>query len=139
MEVNFVLTAVIASLGLAAGIIIAHLAKSEIKPGEKYFKLLAWVLLAAIAAALIYDRSTESLIAAAVLLAMIATNRLYLVYAALGAALAVSASIELPAILIFVYGLPAGTLLKKQKNWKKQLAASIILLVAVSALLKMVL
>jgi len=145
MEIlNYALVALVVSIGLILGKILAKIAKEEIKPGKKYLLILQKVLFCAIAAVLIYSSRTNvhyvwigGLIIFAYLSFFKRINHL-IISAILGIGFYLSSSTDhflLISALIFLYGLAAGSLFKE----KKMIAGNLIVFLAVSLLLFLVL
>ena len=145
MEIlNYALVALVVSIGVILGRILAWIAKEEIKPGKKYLLILQKALFCIIAAVLIYTNRTNvhyvwigGLILFAYLSFFKKINHL-VTSAILGAGFYLSSNTDqflLTSALIFLYSLPAGSLIKN----KKLLAGNLIIFLAVSLLLFLVL
>lgn len=130
MLIEYILTLVISFLGILLGGVLALIAPEELKAGEKYWKILEWFLLIIIIAVLIYYSS--NLIIAILLTALLVGLKIIKKeYPAMAFALFLGAYdnfLFLIGSLIFLYGLPKGTLdsmkIINVKNAKKQRVAS---------------
>lgn len=99
-------------LGLVAGVILAFLTKEELLPGEKYFKLLEKVLLLIIGVVIIsYVADFFSFFFIGLVLGVF-FRRLY-AYAGVLAAIESKEFLLLVSSLVFLLGLPHGTLIVK--------------------------
>lgn len=145
MEIlNYFLIAVVISTGLILGRILAKIAKEEIKPGRKYLIILQKIIFCSILILLMYLNKTNvhyiwigSVIIFAYLLFFneLCPGQIYL-FSGILFYLFSKTDYFLPAsALIFLQGLPIGTLLKKNKI----LALSILLFLAVSIILFLIL
>lgn len=113
----------IAFSGLFFGMLLAQIAPDEVKPGKKYFSILQYALSTAIAIVLLYNviNSQEQYLAivASFAVGIILAVLFKIKYLYLGIGLFSSALTKdvfaLLASLIFIYGLPAGTLLARKK------------------------
>lgn len=119
---NEILAFIISLLGLFAGLSLRKIAKEEIKPGAKYFKIIREVLFVAILLWFFFfskiDRTT---IVISVILFVILDFGFKNYYAVFGLAFGIAPGFVLSA-LIFVYGLPAGSLIKKKAILKHSLS-----------------
>jgi len=141
MEVlpTYGLTALLTSLGLLAGFILARYVKEELKDGDKYFILLKDVLAVVILGILfVATWNVFIVVIGLILLFMLYFNRKnYLItieYALLGILffLAFNLQNKLVMALIFVYGLPAGThYYAHQKKWLN-IALSLLVFMVIS-------
>ena len=140
MEIlNYALIALIASTGLILGRILAWTAKEEIKPGTKYFILIQKALFCIITAIIMYANRTNvhyiwtgALIIFAYLSLFKKINHL-IVSAVLAFGFYLGSKTDyflLISALTFLYGLPAGSLLKD----KKKLAINVAVFLALSIL-----
>lgn len=132
MEIlNYALVALVVSIGLILGRILAWIAKEEIKPGKKYLLILQKALFCAIAAVLMYANRTNvhyvwigGLIIFAYLSFFKKINHL-IISAILGAGFYISSNTDqflLTSALIFLYGMPAGSLMKNKKELALKIA-----------------
>lgn len=127
-----VLVLILSFLGLLGGVIISYFTKEELKPGEKYFLLLEKVLLLAISFTIIYYVGEFFLFLALGVLAGFIFRKAYF-YFGLALPLASETFLLLLSSLVFVFGLPHGTLLaskSKIKVVKKELIISANLFLA---------
>ncbi len=154
---NF-LAAVLAGLGVFCGAAIANYAKEELKPGRRYFIILEQAVLAAFAAAHIYYSAPFYSIALSSALFISSFFReqiekkskamfCYFAYAAFAVILFWSAGahffVQLASI-IFLYGIPSGSIvfMEKKKFGKLAFAFAVfavpfILIMALSSYLRM--
>lgn len=131
--INYLLTGIIAFLGLGAGIALAYIAPEELKDGKKYFILLQNFLLALILFFLLYFYRFNIILNIAFSLALLlllffylntktSQKIRYIDYVFLGIVFYLSAKntnlFLLQSALMFIYSLPAGSLLFniKKKN-----------------------
>ena len=115
-----VLIALIAFLGLLAGYLLTLLAKEEIKPGRKYFIILERAILIILALVLLSQVWTTKTFVIPFIIGLIMGYVLRLRYLYLGLALAASVSLSMEffvvvASLIFLHGLPYGSISSKLK------------------------
>ncbi len=119
MMIKLLIT-IIAFSGLLIGYLLTFLAKEEIKPGQKYFLWLERLFRLAIIVVLLWMIATPKAMLIPFILGIVVGLFLkfrYL-YLGLGVAAASSLSIDvfvLVAALIFVYGLPYGSMSSKLK------------------------
>ena len=134
---NYSLAALISYLGLSAGFLLAVIAKEELKAGKKYFIIAKKIILLLIFASMVVLAQLNYIIISAILIVItvylinhskkehIKTNYAYILFSAI--LFMSSARLELFTItssLIFLYGLPAGTLLTY--NTKKEAVINIL-------------
>ena len=121
-----IIVSLISFLGLPLGIIISKYTKEEIHNGKKYLVVLKEILLIAIAITFIYySRKDYLILSLGILLGIIFYKSFKQIYFYLGFAAAVSfINPVLILSLIFIYGLPHGSLLYEEKA--KNLKASFI-------------
>ncbi len=104
-----------AVLGLLAGYIIARLAKEEVKPGTKYFKILQHAILASILGVIVWNyNQTAAIIAGLILFSILwkfSWKHQQLPTAALLGVLTAQYPIE---ILAFLYFIPTATISKNK-------------------------
>ncbi len=123
------LAALIPITGILAGIIAAHLAKNEIKPGQKYFQLLQHAMLGVILSVMLWKIPILAIISGIILFVLLyATNFKHPIGA--------MTLLAIPAILkpatqipIFLYYVPTGTLNEKSKNIIAVIVYAIIILI----------
>lgn len=138
MEIlNYALTAIVASIGLMCGAIIARFAKEEIKPGKKYFILLQKLLFVAVIALVMYANRTNvhfiwvGGVIIFVYLYFFNKIRQAFAYGALALAFFNASDMFLPAsALIFLYGFPTAAKMKK-----REIAECMITFLAISIIL----
>ncbi|MBW2969584.1 hypothetical protein KY319_00470 [Candidatus Woesearchaeota archaeon] len=115
-------------LGLMAGQILGWLAKTEIKPGKKYFRILQHALLAIIIGALFWNVKTIAIISAIVLFIVLKITE-FKHPIGLTALLAIPVIINpITQIPVFLYYIPTGTLNTKSKT----IAAGIVYLIIIA-------
>jgi hypothetical protein len=131
--IDYILALVISFAGIILGGILALIAPEELRAGEKWWKILEWVVLIIIIAFVIYFSSAKLLWAIALSAVLVALKIFKREYPAFAFVLFLSffeGFLFLAASLIFIYGLPKGTLDAKQivnmKNAKKQIPKAII-------------
>ncbi len=126
--IDYILALVISFAGIILGSILALIAPEELKAGKKWWQLLEWAVFIAIIAAMFYFAKINflwtGLIAALLALLKIAKMD----YPALAFVLLLSFAdgfLFLAASLIFIYGLPKGTLeampIVNMRNSKKSI------------------
>jgi hypothetical protein len=124
----YTLAAVASYLGLVAGIIVGWLAEEELAPGRRYITLIQNAILSGVLFSLIYfafSTLAVAIVSAVILFVIMSVLKKkvksYAVYAVLGAVFYFSAVHEtmfaLNASLIFIYGIPSGSLVFKRKGW----------------------
>jgi len=138
MEIlNYALVALIISLGLLSGRIIAGIAKEEIKQGKKYFLILQKILFCTVVFLLMYFNKTNvhyTWIGGLVIFAYLSWFKKipsYIISAVLGITLYLATLTEnflLISSVIFFYGFPAGSLIKN----KKEIALNIVIFLVVA-------
>jgi hypothetical protein len=127
-----VLVLILSFLGLLGGVIVSYFTKEELKLGERYFLLLEKVLLLSISFTIIYYVGEFFLFLALGVLAGFIFRKAYF-YFGLALPLASETFLLLLSSLVFVFGLPHGTLLaskSKIKVVKKELIISANLFLA---------
>lgn len=135
--INYFLTNIAIFLGLIIGIILAYIAPEELKAGKKYFILLQNILLALILFLLLFFYKFNSRWSLVISLVLFLSLYFYLNknqkikyidYAFLGIVFYLSSKninlFLLESSLIFIYGLPTGSLLT---NIKKRNILEIVL------------
>ena len=115
------LIAMIAFLGSLTGIILAKMAKEEVEPGRKYFRWLKRVLLLILTISLLSPIWSSygwilPFIGGLVLSFFLKKRYLYLGFATVVASVISLNFFLLVAMLVFLYGLPYGTLQNTIKN-----------------------
>ena len=127
---QFFISLLIIYSGLFAGLALAHIAKEEIKPGVKYFEWMKKIILATVFFLLLTKFSIASMG-----LAVLAAGNYFLVkkkignfdkdivhYLLFGILLGLSSNnpelLLLEGALVFLYGVPAGTILKNNNSLK---------------------
>jgi len=127
---NYSLAAIIAYLGLFIGILLAIMAKEEIKPGKKYFIFLQKIILLLIFIFLLIYTDLNYililLILALIIVHLLKTkkefNELPYIYIILSIIFFLSSKILnffiIESSLIFLYGLPTGSLLTNKDKKK---------------------
>jgi hypothetical protein len=127
----YLLTTLVVFLGVYVGAILAFMVPEEVKPGKIYFRILAAALLIIIPLVLFYSYGVDLLLL--VLLGTFAGICVYfatninllnqLTYFSMGVALFFSTKTSdifaLTAVLIFLYGIPVGTLYVADQPEKK--------------------
>jgi hypothetical protein len=109
----------IAFLGLIFGIFLGKYTKEELKEGKKYFILLEKAILFVLILFLLYGVSFSFLVVIFSLLGVLLARKLDKVYFYLGLTFVLVSDLSVSA-LIFIFGLPYGSLLyhsKKIKEW----------------------
>lgn len=101
---------VLSFLGLPIGIILSKFTKEELKPGKKYFMLLEKVVLLAIGVIIVFYMAGYFLFFLLGLLAGFIFRRVYF-YFGLALPLTFGSLLVLLPSLVFIFGLPAGTLI----------------------------
>jgi|GEM_PF-5868041 len=153
--IAFLLAVLVSSLGLLAGVIIARLAKEELRAGEKYFLFAEDVVLAATLFLLwlhqVFAPVALAIISILVVLLLIHPSRVPPALARLRTspvafvlfALILFTAQNLPQFTLFaslalVYAIPAGTLLyMRQRNWPVGLLLRVVLFVGFAALFQL--
>ncbi len=123
------IASLVVGLGLFSGVFLALIAPEELKAGKKYFILLRTVLFVAIVALLVFSYYRINMIITIICLLSLLDLFLNKIsdiirFALLGLFFYLSAPLNqlfvLISVLIFIYGLPAGTLLAHKiikKKW----------------------
>jgi len=113
-------------IGLLIGILLAKISPEELKPGKKYFIMLKKLVLLSIILSLLYYTKFSFLLFFIGIMFAYFFNHIYLY---LGISIVISLVSKqfnvLIASLIFIYGLPHGTLLNK--NILKRVALNLFL------------
>lgn len=121
--INTTLTITASFLGIIAGIALAKISPEELKPGEKHFKILKIVLLALIIFfSLIIFSIQSNLLLLSIITCYIIIKKYkdvhlsfdYILFAMILASMTNIDHLHVTSSLIFLYGLPAGTLLVKR-------------------------
>jgi len=139
---QFIISAIIAYLGLVVGIILVHLTEEEIKPGTPYFIQIHNILVASILFFILHAYTVAGviqlftpLITLAILYKYESYKKSYIIYPLLGIISALAFKTEFFIIiisLIFFYGFIVGSLnynLKK-KNYLKIVVRNLGFLIA---------
>ncbi len=125
---NYSLTAIISYLGLLIGFLLAVIAKEELKPGKKYFIFLQTIILLLIFLFLLIFIKLIYLLVLLILASIIIYclkrnkefNELPYIYIILSVIFFLSSKILnlfiIESSLIFLYGLPTGSLLTKKSK-----------------------
>lgn len=136
--INYLLIAAVAALGLVSGRVLARIAKEEIKPGKKYFLILQKFLFALTVFLLMHFNRTNvhytwiGVLVLFVYLSWFKKIPTYVISAVLGAGIYLASLTDnflLISGFIFLYGLPAGSLIKN----KSEIILNIAVFLAVSA------
>ena len=119
--IQYIFTAVVVFLGLVIGLIIAHFAKEELKPGKKYFVLLQRLLVLIIAGVFMYSFHTRIyiiIIALFILSTLIYQFEISLsiYYIIFGVLYFFSPEPLTISALMFLFGLPSGALFYSDKK-----------------------
>ncbi|MBS3098062.1 hypothetical protein J4209_04685 [Candidatus Woesearchaeota archaeon] len=133
---SYFLASILSFSALFLGFSLALAAKEELKPGKKYFVLSQNIILALILVFLLYFKKVSLIlsiiIVIAVLLSLFYFDKIknkYTIYPLLGIIFYLSSKninlFVIESALIFLYGLPTGTLLTNIKN-KKQAIKNIL-------------
>ena len=139
--INFMLTALAIAAGPILGAILGWIAKEELRPGKKYHILLQKAIFTLAIILLMYANRTNVhyiwVGAAAIFLYYSYYTQIQeaVIYAALAVIfyLGADTNLALPIIsLTFLYGLPSGSLLLKNK---KQILLNIIMFLLIAAIL----
>ncbi len=131
--INYTLTLIVSFLGLVIGIILAYIAKEELRAGKKYFILLQKVILTLIPSFFLFyflKKNISLLIISILLFSMLINSynkriKTHYIYPFLALIFFFSHKnidlFRLEAFLIFLYGFPTGSLLTKvtKKNYVK--------------------
>jgi len=128
--IDYILTLIFSFIGIIGGAVLALIAPEELKKGAKYWKILEWIIIAAIVIVLFLFAGIlwAIIISAAIILLKILRKE----YSALAFALFASFFgnfLFLAGALIFLYGLAKGTLdameIVNEKNAKKNVFKAI--------------
>ena len=135
--IKLILISIIAFLGSIAGVILARIAKEEIEPGKKYLNILQRVLLFILFMGFLYNikLSIYSVLAFAIGFIVSALIKYKYFYLGIASTLSLIAYSQLTIFvnsIIFLYGLPYGSLLK---NNKKIIINAILYFIPLSLLL----
>ncbi len=125
--INYTLTSIVSFLGLILGIILAYIAKEELKQGKKYFIFLQKVILTLIFFFIFYYLKLNiffiiilSLIFFILIYLYNEKIKTYYIYPFLAILFYFSSKnvelFKIQAFLIFLYGFPTGSLLTKVKK-----------------------
>ncbi len=109
----------IAFLGLVCGIFLGKYTREELKDGKKYFILLEKSILFVLILFLLYNVSFSFLVVISSLIGVLLSRKLNKIYFYLGLTFVLINDLSITA-LIFIFGLPYGSLLyhsKKIKEW----------------------
>jgi|TARA_B100001964_G_C14209422_1_gene589760 hypothetical protein len=126
---SYFLASIIAYLGLIVGIILIKLAPEEQKPGKKYFILIKKIIFLLVMAFYLFFyrfNPTLSVIFLAITFVLMMNKKLKLektglTYFLFGIVFYASSKIPdlfvMESVLIFLYGIPAASLILKKKNY----------------------
>ena len=125
-SISYVLTVIASYLGLVCGIIVAYIAKEELKKGKKYFVFLQNAITALIIFLILGFFKVHILLNIVFLVLFFVLARLlkfpksYLLYPVFGAILYLARirtnEFALIAALVFLYGFPTAALLSRFKK-----------------------
>jgi len=127
---NYAITAILVSIGIISGVILGKMAKEELKPGKKYFALIqtAIIFIMIVYASMFNLSAYVSVILAFLLLLKLSHFKFteepkplfyYIAYAFFAFTFfeaSRSASLIIFPSLIFIFGLPTGSLLLMRKK-----------------------
>ena len=139
-SLNQLFIAFVLALGPVIGYLLGRAVKEELKPGKKWFFAAKQVLFVAVAAAFLYPYRMELgyvVIGLAVLFAYFAFKQFrtwWYVQGMLAIAYSLMPEKFLIASLIFIYGLPTGTILARKKNLNGALLAGVVFLAVATIL-----
>jgi len=147
--IGYLISVFIVALGIFLGIFLGYIAKEELKPGKKYFALMQTAIIIAMVILSVYFglRTYISVMLAFILLVWLDNKkitkepkpRIYYVLYAIFAFLFFEASNSPVFIafdsLIFLFGLPTGSLMFMKKKWAKNPAALSVLFFVLSVVL----
>ncbi len=120
---NYSLTAVVSYLGLFVGLILALMAKEEMKDGRKYFLFLQKLILLLVFVFLLVFINLNYILVLLILAFILVyllrrKNELMYIYIILGVIFYLSSKtlnlFVIESSLIFLYGIPTGSLLRKR-------------------------
>ncbi|MBW2984670.1 hypothetical protein KY361_06120 [Candidatus Woesearchaeota archaeon] len=161
---NYSLAAIVTYLGLVAGMLLAFSTEEELKPGRKYFVILKHICFISIFAGLFYyffvNKLMPELIITAILFIILGSLCYcsavklkkskrkpiiisYIIYAVLAIVFYLSSRVIgmqiIISSLIFIYGLPAGTILTDPRKKAKSfwIVLSHVFYVAIAVILKL--
>ena len=139
---NYASASVIASLGLVCGYFLAKIAKEEIKSGKVYLQIMKSLVFSSIIFFLLYslvNPTVAAILSALVLILTSSIKRLlnfnriiYLLYSVLSYLANEKKLFALTASLIFIYGLPAGTLMEHDKKDLRELVKVMLVFMVIS-------
>jgi len=146
VELSSFLAGIISIAGLFAGIIIGLMTKEEIKPGKKYFLALQSIFLSItlLMTAFFYNYTIAILVSAAVLAILLLKQDLLknnlAAYSIMGLLFIAGAQKNILAVSIpiFLYGLPAGTLISEKKGWARQAALPALAFIIISSVVQFI-
>jgi hypothetical protein len=132
---------ILPALAPIAGYFLGRLTKEELKPGKKYFVSMQHILFVAISAVFLYSYKWELYIVVFGLLAVFVymtfkqARNVYIAEALFGIAFALAVKTSflfLLSALIFIYGLPTGSLfaMRKKGLWKSIIAGAVFAVAA---------
>jgi hypothetical protein len=142
--ISIILALLIPAIAPIAGYFLGKAAKEELKAGKKYFASMQHVLFIAISAVFLYSKIWEWYVVVLGLAAVFAylvfkqARNVFAIEAVFGIAFALAVQTEtlfLLSALIFLYGLPTGSLFVKGKKgiWKAVCAGAVFAVVAYAA------
>jgi hypothetical protein len=131
--ISYILTLIVSFFGIISGTVLALIAPEELKKGEKYWKILSWIIFIIILASVFYFSKANILWPALICVVLVILKIFKKEYPALAFVLLFSYFenfLFLAGSLIFIYGLPEGTLNAKQmvnmKNAGKKITEAIL-------------
>ena len=139
-SLNQLLIVFLLALSPVIGYLLGRAVKEELRPGKKWFFAAKRVLFVAIAAAFLYPHRMELwyvVIGLAILFAYFAFKQFrtwWYVQGILAIAYSLVPEKFLIASLIFIYGLPTGTIIARKKNLNGALLAGVVFLAVATVL-----
>ncbi len=140
--INYALVSVIASLGLVCGYFLAKIAKQEIKTGKVYLQIMKSLVLGSIMFFSLHSLINSiavAILSALVIILTLSVNSLlkfnrvvYLLQSLLLYFAYEKKFFALTASLIFIYGLPAGTLMAHYKTDLQEFIKIMLVFIIVS-------
>ena len=119
--INYTLLTIVTYIGIFCGVVLSFISPEELKPGKRYFLIMQKILLFLMSISLFYHITFINIILSLtiVLFAIIQKNS-FIAYLLFAIIIFINvqniALVTIISVLIFLYGLPTGSLLSNTKK-----------------------
>jgi hypothetical protein len=147
--ISYFVSSAIVVLGIFLGVLLGYIAKEELRPGRKYLALMQAAILLLMVVFAVYYRLMQHIpvMLLFILLVWLEAKKitkepnpgfyyvLYMIFAFTFFEASKSCTFIVFDSLIFLFGLPAGSLMFMKKKWARNSAALAVLFIVLSAVL----